>query len=153
MSRGAGQGVRHVCVCVCVMVVVVMVVKPKGPKLPKEALALVKSENQGRGSCEGFWASLCIWETETLGRAETDPRSPRRDVAKRNLNSARLVLLSDLGNWLRGWTDHVSPLSSTTSSPAGKLRTRHGMICSKCLPSPGQVNMMPLIHRRDSLMI
>lgn len=108
-----------------------------------------------------------------MGEAEADPRSPRGDVAKVDLKSAMLVLLSYLGNLFRGWTDHVSPVSSATFSSAGNLRTRQmsawhdllqmspqQLVTVSTIPpssvsrsSPGQVHTMHLVHRRDYLMI
>lgn len=64
----------------------------KCPKPLKEGFSLVKSLKIGvMKALKEPWP-LYIWETETLGGAETDPRSPRGDVAKQDLNSAMFVL-------------------------------------------------------------
>lgn len=75
------------------------------------------TENPGKERPEGALASLCLWETETLGRAETDPRSSGGTWLSdtRDLNSATLVPLSFPDTWLRGWRGHASSLSSATS--------------------------------------
>ena len=82
-----------VCVCVCVCGSGGETQGSQGPE--RGACSGHVTENQGP---DRTLASLCIWETETLGEAETDTRSPRGDVAKVDLNSAMLVLLSYLGN-------------------------------------------------------